>query len=962
MTQDHRKLIQSLQRHLFAVMLGCTALFMLTAIGCSQREAKICPDGAIAGTGTVFGMARNNIEVFEGATVQILVGNAVLAESVVGHGGAFTASLSPYIPSGAYTVEITLADGEVYRTKVQTFKDEGFVHVNALTNLIAVYLDRHQNIPVEEARRRVHVFLGIPKKADLGDQVMNPQFAQFSSTDFNATALKYPEGRQAYYEKVADGVVAHNPLAGNSTPLGWTHGEGYENGAMYYWGEDNDPVFASSVTSILSSTVNQGIAASETVTKGVSESLMGELGSKMGDALIDNVVHICINHIPGLGDSPTLDEILTGISTIEGQLNNIEKMLTSLASFISAEFNQANYNILASGISGDITNITTLYGHLERINYYSSMSPVDTTDLATHLAALNKNMTPDIVYDNAMNIANAQFDSADPLKSQMYLLARSITLADTFIGNAPSGPIANLQNQVNYYASLQAEAVGVLQALAAPYMASDGTVNFYDTPAGNQSLVTGYNNDITNNIQEVMSALPYGSPTDDVIFCVKDNVVFTQASIDQGTAGNNWTYAGSYTSGGIEAGGWRVADTNSIQNYLYSRIQPSMTDGGTDGDTDGASYVVALNQNIGFNLKPGEVTYHKTGSKSKDTIVATNHGFLTVLYDTTMQLLTVGWINDDGTKGTIGSCYEFNPANISNDLYNTDQSNWVINDNTGYAFGEFDGPVILMANPSTGNVDPNNIASASYGLYNGFTFTVGKVQYDPYSNNSSAVQMLAVNPTFPNGKTSTYVMNNEVYFTSSDPDNAPISNVVPPDPDGGLDGSVPDASEGPITTPALMAGMIHWLPGASGESVTFTATRYLPNGTLVGPPNYQVSTVLVGPSLSDFQSSAQPDAIEVWPSSFVIYPENFTSDGVKLYVSRHFGVGTFSDVATDSRPNVTYESSDPSVSVNPLGLVKSSQDLDAGTVVTITIIDPLVPTGKTDTRPSVTATINLIAE
>jgi len=763
---------------------------------------------------------------------------------------------------------------------------------------------------------------------------------------------------------VADAVAAQNPPAKNSIQLGFTHGEGYENGAMYYWGEDNDPVFSSNVVESISNSVNQGISASETVTKEVSESLMGELESTLGDALIDNVVDICINHIPGLGDSPTIDEILTGISTIEGQLDTIKNMLSDLASFISAEFNQANYNTLAASISQDITNITTAYGHLERINYYSSMSPVDTTDLATHVAALNKNMTPDIMYGYATTIASTQFCSADPLKQTMFSLARSITLADTFIGNAPSGPIANLQNQVNYYASLQAEAVSVLQALAAPYMASDGTVNFDSTPAGTQNEVTGYNNTITDNIQEEISALPYGSPTDDVIYAVKDNIVFTQASIDQGNAGENWTYAGSYTGGGLNAGGWRVADTTSIQNYLYSRIQPSMTDGGTDG----ASYVVALNQpGVGFNLQPGNVTYHKTGSKSKDTIVATNHGFLTVLYDTSNQLLTVGWIDDDGKTGTIGSCYEFNPANISNDLYNTNQDYWVIHDNSGYGFGEFEGPVILMAQPSTGNVDLNTIAAASYGLYNGFAFTVGPVQYDPYSNNSSAVQMLAVNPTFPNGKTSTYVMNNEVYFTSSDPVNAPISNIVPPSPED-LDGSVPDASVGPITNPSFMAGMIHWLPGSSGESVTFTATRYLPNGTQVGPPNYQVSKVLVGPVLSNFQTSAQPDAIEVWPTSFGIYPKAFnindpTFKGVQLYVSRHFGVGALYDVATDtSRQNVVYSSSDPSVSVNASGLVSSNLDLDAGTVVTITITDPLVPTGKTDTRPSVTATISVIQE
>jgi hypothetical protein len=64
-----------------AWVVACISLFA-SVYGCCGS-----PAGTTAGTGTIFGLARNNVEDFEGAAVQVVVGKTVLAETLVGKSG-----------------------------------------------------------------------------------------------------------------------------------------------------------------------------------------------------------------------------------------------------------------------------------------------------------------------------------------------------------------------------------------------------------------------------------------------------------------------------------------------------------------------------------------------------------------------------------------------------------------------------------------------------------------------------------------------------------------------------------------------------------------------------------------------------------------------------------------------------------------------------------------------------------
>ena len=93
---------------------------------------------------------------------------------------------------------------------------------------------------------------------------------------------------------------------------------------------------------------------------------------------------------------------------------------------------------------------------------------------------------------------------------------------------------------------------------------------------------------------------------------------------------------------------------------------------------------------------------------------------------------------------------------------------------------------------------------------------------------------------------------------------------------------------------------------------------------------------------------------------YSVYPDDLKNTGLQLYVSRHFGNGSFQA----SGNGIQYASSDPNVTVNASGLVSATGSIAAGTTITITITDPSVPasTDAAHTRPTVTATITVVAK
>lgn len=440
---------------------------------------------------------------------------------------------------------------------------------------------------------------------------------------------------------------------------------------------------------------------------------------------------------------------------------------------------------------------------------------------------------------------------------------------------------------------------------------------------------------------------------------------FGLASTPGGDPAGNWyDYIRTLQLGGL--GGWQPASTVEIQRlYTLAESLPK-------APSKPKSYSAVLNQ-YGFHLTPGPVTTQSWCWSSDagfyapkaETICA--NGFLTVslmpsYLAAQVYFCQLGWIDDAGNTGVINP-QPFLVTSLANlasvlDGDHTIQVQYrtAPQANSGVYYGQLKGPMVYVTLGNSASFTQPSFAFVPMGAYNGFTLRAGTKTADALSNGSSYTQPLTA---LPNGTgaaasySAQYPMTNEVFWHSSDPTTAPISNVAPV------------VSASPTPTPEFTplpnaAGTIHWLAGSAGKSVTFTASRSLPNGTRVSGTVTLLSPVTAG-------IAPQPDAIEVWPSNYNIYSDELGSTGVKLYVSRHFGSGFFEDVATvlgqPGKLNVTYSASDPNVAISSSGLVLSTAPIADGATITVTITDPMVPvsTDATHTRASVTATINVIA-
>lgn len=955
---------------LAAICCGAFLLLSLLA-GCGGGSGD---SGVVSGTGTILGLARNQEESLEGATVRIFSGGteqALTRACTVGHGGAFAATVSSLRPGEAFTVQVTTVAGQAYRTRVPAFSDKCFVFVNALTTLCDTYLAAHPEVSLAEARRRVHGFLGIPAKAEMGDQVASRRFARFSCSEFALLGRQNPAGWQAFLEERAQAAHDWASDPANREVL-LAYEPGYENPTnwwedMEYEGHENNPVFDDVAEEIVC-TADQGIKVTETVAKDVEGAF--NLGHELGAGLIDNLIHIGINFIPGIGDKPDIADILTELGNITDQLNTIQSTLEAIEAQIASlsdQVTQAEYSGISTTLNnGAVALITSTSGGSAAYNqlidaftqFYNDGNqpdPLSTQTASNDLGTLMSGNTLASINTAAGLIHTDQFNPP-PGQDSLMGLARSIYKADLFLSTASVG---NFENQVNYYATLQSQAAHVLQALAAPYVLPTGLANFIveegtgASPASRQNQANGFIKTIHDNIQHQLCAFPYGPPTDDVVYAIQDKTVFSAASVDLGDSATNWSYANSFKSGGVST--WSVADTTSINNCLVNRVTKK-------------GWCNALNA-AGFALKPGKVTYeagHRGGMSdswtSDGTKTACANGFLTIKTEKTSDYgggwyVTLGWIDaDDGTTGTLGDQFLEATWGDIGWLMTQDICTW----SGRTSMGKFHGPILLMGNPQ--NTGSNTIAPVAYGLYNGFTFQQGQVQFDPHSNNTSALQALGVFPISTQAKIdlSQYGINNAVYFSvdSKSVGYATISNVVrPPSDQWNNDNDTPSGPELPSSN---FAGMIHWLPGSAGKSVTFTATRYLPDWTKVSSSIAITSPVSAG--------SAAPDAIQVWPTTYTIYSDDFkntaAAGGVKLYVARHLARGAFEDATgsaglTYACTTDAYPAGDPRISLDSQGVWRATEPLPDGTVVTVTITDTTVPVA-TDTRPTATSTITVI--
>jgi hypothetical protein len=486
-------------------------------------------------------------------------------------------------------------------------------------------------------------------------------------------------------------------------------------------------------------------------------------------------------------------------------------------------------------------------------------------------------------------------------------------------------------------------AINALAAINAP---SATNITGSKTPGGLRLQAANWIATISDNIQQEMAQQPLPTLTQTQFADLKNAALYQTASVSMKTGGTSWNYATALTDGGLN---WVVADTATIQN-TFNTIK------GMSGGTQ-QNFSTWMNTYLGTKLTPGKVTWEKYGIStwsgnwvklSDET--STTKGFLTITYTGTYACnagtcygYTVGWIDDDGHSGVIGTTgtQTFGDIGIMLDDYNGNRGVWLPGSSMDAA-SHINGPCIIMVQK-----DPAFNTSASavvVGTYEIGISTTATLVPDPYSKGSSGTQVLTAFPYNSHANPLPMALfSNYVYWTSSDSVNAPISNVQ------SSDGS--NAAIIPIFPPLPNnAGTIHWLPGSIGQAVTFTATRLLPNGA-----NVQKHITLTSPVVSSSPNpKGNPQAISVWPPRYNVTAANwnhFKTNGVRLFTTRHYGSGDCEDVNSTALANVTYSLAgtgalDPATfSITNQGFLQTSLSAipASGTTLVITVRDPLVP-------------------
>lgn len=884
--------------------------------------------GSVPGQATLHGLAALDDQPLEGATVAVLApddSTLPLAEAATtDRGGAFTARLSHRLPTGAFRVVVTTPNGESFTTEREGIAhgETAFVHVNALTTLCRAYHRRHPEMSLALVRARVHGYVGIRAHFDLGDQVGSPYYSMFSSRTFVETARQHPAGFAAYLDAVAgriDGAAAKGLVAAEE-----------ENNWIVPYVEPQN--FLAEIVPEWENGVGRVVAPATTVAEDVASEF--SLADGIGDGLIDNVIAIIVDHIPGLGHASDLEEIQDQISQVQDDLSQISQMLDGLAITLNQQFTQTEYTALSTSVQAQAQHITSAYAQIQQIQQDAYGVPPshtpNTSALATDIQSLyaNANWVNTGILADATTLHQVQ-SLGTPGNAPLLTYARQLTNTTDFLS---STTMSALQAQMNYYQGLQVQALNVLAALNAP---ATWNVVGQDTPAGLRLQAARWIAQISGNIAQEVMQQPFPPYTSNHFADIRNGMLYQDASVSKSGGGATITYASTLTDGGM---GWQVAGNPSLQATF--NLVNTIT-----GQTN-QSITGWMNTNLGTNLQPGPVTYYSSRT-ANELLTAVSKGFLTISAVPDSKAgqfdFTIGWIDDHGKTGKIG-IFTGTWADLATNL---DSGYWAIDEdskNGGYA-ASIKGPCILMRASDTTSTN----AFGSFvvlGQYSGLTVTrpTGSAFVaDPYSQGSSGTMSLQASTTAP-----AFDLSQDVYWTSSDPTNAPISNVpVAPGP----------ASTATFPPLPMSPGTIHWLPGSYGASVTFTAQRQRPQdpaGTLV-----QASLTLTSPVTN---AAPRPQAISVWPSRYGVVASNwadFAANGLQLQATRYYGSGD----CQDARSAVTYSLGPNSqgFTISPQGWLSTTLPAKpaAGTQLIVTVTDPQVPaaTAEGNVRQADTLTV-----
>lgn len=845
----------------------------------------------------------------------------------------------PFVPRGAFSVVVTAPNGEVFSAEADGVTDgrPPFVHVNALTTLCRAYHARHPELSLAQVRDRVHRKVGIRPRFDLGDHVASPFYSMFSSRAFMQRARQHPGGHAAYLESVVEDFDRPATRSAGTAYLGVEAEPG--NWIVPYVEPQN---FIANIAPEWENGVGRMLAPATTAAEEVAEGF--SLVTAVGDGLIDSVIGLIVDHIPGVGLITEFNKLESHLAEIQNQLDQITQALGLLALTLNQQFTQTEYTNLSSSLNQQAQDIQGIYAQLQQIQQDAYGVPPthnpNTTALATDIQSLyaNPNWVNTQIQADAASIHTVQA-LGTPGNQPLMTFARQLANTSHFLGSAN---VSLLQSQMNYYQGLQIQALNVLAAINAP---APYNVVGQNTPAGLRLQAARWINQISGNIAQEVMQQPFPPYTQNYFADLSNAMLYQNASVSLKGVGAECTYALALTDGGMS---WQVAGNPSLQN-TFNLVNQIM--GGSN-----QSITAWLNSNLGTDLQPGAVTYYS--SKSPGAVFTpTSKGFATVTAVPTKTAgqfnFTVGWIDDHAKSGTIGT-YTGTWANFASDV---DSGGWAIyfGSKTGGYAAAIKGPVLVMR-------ASDNASTAAFGSevvlgqYTGLSVSdsapdgSGKSPFvpDPYSGGSSGTKSLYALTTSSQASAKPFDLSSDVCWTSSDPTNAPISNV-PVSP------GTADTPQFP--PPAMSPGTIHWLPGSFGQKVTFTAQRQRPqdaSGTFV-----QASVTLSSPVTA---STPNPQAVSAWPSRYNVLASNwsdFAAQGLQLHATRYYGSGD----CEDARSAVTWTLGPDSegFTISPQGWLSTTLPSKpaAGTKLVITVTDPQIPaqTSEGNVRQSDTVTI-----
>lgn len=569
--------------------LACLVAVALSLAGCGgSSSGAVSNGGATAQVATASVRGRLKLDVpIAGASVTALdstSGRALSSPAITDSGGFFKVEVPL---TGAFTLRATVdAQGraEVYERCYDEVPQSRFLHVNALTTIIARYRQLHPSLSAQVAEARVKQSLGVPLSIDAGLGAHAHALSNFAHSLFVRQARAYPGGETAYVAALAGGIDASRAkgVANGAAPSPggvsltdaaakvsrWLDElEKEERSGLF--GDNAVNQFALSASSFTdtssivsssaasnaatvgSAAANAGAEAAEHVEGGVISSLLHGLASDVASAVVGVAIEALFSAI--FPSNPNQD-VLNALQSISGQIQDLQNSVSQLSAFIATAFQQTQYQTNAETLRSAFTTIDTSWlgpvgngsGYASALSQAAGGTANGLSASLTSLAQIlpggfNYQDIPTLAAAQSL-IASGQLGTTPGVPSLMRQFRDLVSPSANGGGGyryAANFSINQMYGQWSQLASYQMKSAQVIACL---YRA--GTGNGPDFASAAATLKS-----TTDQIQQQRTQLPFPMPDDKIIYDTASGLVLYGELFPSVPIGDNLNFAGG-------VGGW----------------------------------------------------------------------------------------------------------------------------------------------------------------------------------------------------------------------------------------------------------------------------------------------------------------------------------------------------------------------------------------------------------------------